>query len=156
MKRIICIGNRLLDADAAGPRVFDLLAAGPQVPDVDLVDGGIAGLNLLGLIDGAERVVFVDSVSGYAPAGGVVVLMPAEIPAPEQVYDHGAGLPYLLAVLPQVCDRPPAEVCLVGIEVPAGNAAIAEAARLACELASAGPEVCAAVHSRGGNHDIAC
>ncbi len=138
MKRIICIGNRLLDGDAAGPRVYDCLTAGPDESDVEIIDGGIAGLNLLGLIDGTERIVFVDSVSGYAEPGRTVVLTPDQVPLPETVYDHGAGLSYLFTVLSQACDRAPSEVYLVGIEGPAGEAAIADAAMMAKELAAAG------------------
>ncbi len=136
MKRIICIGNRLLDYDAAGPRVFDRLTRS-RPAGVEVVDGGVAGLNLLGLIDGADRIVFVDAVEGYANRNEVVVLSPAQVPQPEVVYDHGAGLPYLLAVMPQVCDRVPEDVYIVGIEGQAGDEAIAEAAKRAMELATA-------------------
>ncbi len=145
MKRIICIGNRLLAGDAAGPKVFDRLTATPLPGGMEVVDGGIAGLNLLGLIDGAERIVFVDAVEGFAHQGSVVVLTPDQVPVPEQVYDHGAGLPYLLAVLPQVCDYVPEEIYLVGIEGPAGEEAITEAARIAKELFATGAIAAAAV-----------
>ena len=45
--RIICVGNRLVAADAAGPQVHDRLAGRPLPPGVELVDGGLQGLDLL-------------------------------------------------------------------------------------------------------------
>jgi hydrogenase maturation protease len=137
VKRIICIGNRFFDRDAAGPRTFDHLVRKEFTGDVEIVDGGTAGLNLLGLVDGAERVVFVDAVSGYSPPPGVVVLTPDDMPAPETVYDHAAGLPYLLNVLPHVLDKTP-EIFIVGIEGPAEDRLIADAARISLGLASGG------------------
>ena len=138
MNRIICIGNRFLDRDAAGPKVFDLLSQHPLPAGVEIVDGGTAGLNLLGLVDGAERVVFVDAVEGFLPRAGVAVLDAAEVPPPAVVYDHGAGLPYLLNVIPAACDRAPSSMFIVGIEGSPDDRRIAEAAAASLELACTG------------------
>ncbi len=137
MKRIICIGNRYLSEDAAGPRVFDYLAGLAMPGDVELIDGGIAGLNLLGLVDGAERVVFVDAVSGIADRG-VVVLPAAEVPAPSTIFDHAAGVQYLISIIPHVCESAPDDLYLVGIEGEADRAMIAEAAQTSMRLAAHG------------------
>jgi hydrogenase maturation protease len=153
MRRIICIGNRYLDGDAAGARVFEALSKEELPAGVEVIDGGTAGLNLLGLIDGAEKVVFVDAVSGYASSGTVVLLNQADVPPPDRVYDHAAGLPYLLAVLPRVCERTP-EVTLVGIEGRADAEVIAEAARVALLAVSRGRAENAAP-ALGGNHVVA-
>lgn len=137
MNRIICIGNRFLDRDAAGPRVFDVLSQRPLPEGVEIVDGGTAGLNLLGLVDGAERVVFVDAVEGFLPQAGVTVLEAADVPPPAVVYDHGAGLPYLLNVIPAACDRTPASMFIVGVEGAPDDRLIAEAAATSLDLACA-------------------
>lgn len=136
MIRIICIGNRYLEQDAAGPKVFDALSRLPLPEGVDVVDGGTAGLNLLGLVDGAERVIFVDAVAGYLPASGVTVIEASEMPPPEALYDHGAGLPYLLNVIPQACDRAPSSMFIVGIEGAPDHGLIEEAAHTSLCLAS--------------------
>jgi len=140
MKRIICIGNRFVPQDAAGFRVYQRLERRPRPPDVELIDGGLAGLDLLRLLEGVERVVFVDRVAlgGSAP---VVVLDAEEVAAlADARYGHGAGLPYLLRVLPAVCEGPLPSVLLVGIdhdlEREDGEAAIEEAASLALRLAA--------------------
>lgn len=133
--RIICIGNRYVDGDAAGYRVFDRLR-GRCPPDVDLVDGGIQGLNLLRLFEGTGRVVIVDSIDVDLAAGrDVVVLDGARVAAlaDDEGYGHAAGVPFLLRVLPAACDPVPT-VILVGIG-DNNEAALDRAASLALTLA---------------------
>jgi hydrogenase maturation protease len=117
MKRIICVGNRYRDDDAAGPLVYEHLARTALPEDVELVDGALAGLDLLPLVEGTERVVFVDAVSGFGTPGGLVVLTADQAgkDAPE-TYGHSAGLAYLLRILENVSDGPLPEIFLVGIE----------------------------------------
>lgn len=138
MNRILCIGNRLWAEDSAGPAVFDALSA-RALPGVELVDGGVAGLGLLRWFEGCDLVVLVDGVEGFGQPGEVV-LLPGEAVAAisGDVPDHGAGLPYLLAMAPRVCVRP-ARAVLVGIEGAATTASVGSAAALALSLAM---EVC--------------
>lgn len=133
MRRIVCIGNCLLARDAAGPLVYQALRARELPVGVELVDGGLAGLDLLRLVDGVEQVVFVDAVEGRGQPGQVLVLGPDAL-ADAVGYGHGAGLPALLAVLPQVCQRPLPQVTLVGLEAPFDAAAVDEAATLSLAL----------------------
>lgn len=139
MKRIICIGNRYFLQDSAGPAVYDLLRQQELPPDIDLVDGGLAGLNLLGFFERAERVVLVDNVSGFRGHDGTVILRGEDIvPLAENFYGHGAGLPYLLRVLSEVSEGPGPDVFIVGIEGEYNEAVIAEAARIALKTAETG------------------
>jgi hydrogenase maturation protease len=141
---IICIGNRFVPADAAGTAVYDRLRElSPPTGDIDLVDGGLQGLNLLPLLERGGRVVFVDAVSGFAESGAdrLVLLDGAEISvSPDhQQFDHGAGIGYLLAVLPLVCDgEMPREIAVVGIEGTYDAQLIDRAARLSIEVARNG------------------
>lgn len=137
MKRIICIGNRYVDGDDFGPRVFDALSALPRPAGVDLVDGGLAGLNLLALLDDGREVLFVDAVSGFAPPGELAVIDGDEIARQESgeaAYGHQAGLPFLLKVLPGVATQPPPRIRLLGCEGPASPATVAAAAQRALLL----------------------
>lgn len=117
---IICIGNRFIPEDVAGLQVFDKLQAMQSLPDnVEIVEGGLAGLNLLPFLEQGGRVVFVDTVSGVARVGEVVLLERQEIISTltETHFDHEAGLAYLLAVLPKVCEgKLPEEIVLIGLE----------------------------------------
>lgn len=122
---IICLGNRLAPGDDIGGRVHDHLASMPLPAGIALIDGGLCGLDLLHLMEGKRRVIFADAVSGMATHEEIVVLDRAEVAAYAETggYGHGAGLPYLLYLLPQVCMEPLPEIALVGTESPAETAA---------------------------------
>ncbi len=125
--------------DRAGLRVYDRLAAGEIPPHIDLIEGGISGLNLLGFLENAATVVLVDTVSGFTHDGGVVVLDQARITeaCPPLHYGHDAGVAYLLAVLPEVCETPlPRNIFLVGLEGQCSEETIDHAATLALSLAA--------------------
>lgn len=136
MKRIICIGNRFVPADSAGPTVFDRLAPRGLPEDLELIDGGLAGLDLLRFVEGAQRIVFVDSIQGFGRPGDVLILEAEEVAATaELTTTHSAGLPYLLRVLPLVCESAMPEIKVVGIKGQPEEATIEKAAGLAMELA---------------------
>jgi hydrogenase maturation protease len=134
--RIICVGNRFVEEDSAGPRVHDHLAQAGVPEGVDLVDGGLAGLDLLPLVEECHRVVFVDNVIGFDAQDGVIVLGPAEAAEfASPAYDHGAGLAYLLKVMPGVIEGPLPEVFLVGVEDAPDPGKVEAAAHRAVALA---------------------
>ena len=62
-------------------------------------------------------------------------LLPAEIASTAgETYDHGAGVAYLVRVLPHVCKTGVPEIALVGIEGEPEEEIIEEAAALAVKL----------------------
>ena len=135
--RIVCVGNRQVPGDDLGPRVHDLLAGGPLPDGIELIDGGLHGLDLLAVVEGAGRAVFVDALEGFAAPGTVLTLPRHQVAAAaDGPWGHHAGLPYLFHLLPRVCDGAIPEVILVGAELPAGGEAVAAVAARA--LAEAG------------------
>lgn len=140
-KAIICIGNRLVAEDQAGLQVYDRLCHRALPHGIDLVEGGLAGLDLLPLLERGGRVVFVDQVRGFAEVDNIVILRGEEILAEGTAdhFDHQAGLPYLLAVLPQACEGEMAEeVALVGLEGQCSPATIERAAALCIAMVEGG------------------
>lgn len=138
---IICIGNRLIPEDQAGLQVYDRLRHASLPHGLDLVEGGLAGLDLLPLLERGGRVIFVDQVRGYTEVDSIVILRGEEILADGTAvhFDHQAGLPYLLAVLPQVCEGEMAEeVALVGLEGQCSPATIERAAALCIAMVEGG------------------
>ena len=135
MVRIVCVGNRLVAADAAGPGVYDALATETLPFGVELTDAGLAGLDILRWIDGADRVILVDAVQGFAAPGEMVVL-DARGAARQSVLsrDHSGGVMYALRALPHLDDSTP--VVLVGIESPLTEESIREAAKICVKLAA--------------------
>ena len=134
MKRIICIGNRFDPRDSAGPRIFDLLSKMDLPPEIEVIDGGVAGLNLLRFFDDAEQIVLVDAVSGCGAPGEVLVLEPTAVVASEQSFGHSVGLPYLLQVLRATGAMAHCEVMVVGLEGRPEECALEAAARLSLSL----------------------
>jgi hydrogenase maturation protease len=132
---VICLGNRYVPGDDAGCRAYDCLAAMAVPQDIEVVDGGLCGLNLLRLVEGKRRVVFVDAVAGLAESGSIVVLNREQAAAYAGRYGHGAGLPYLLRLLPQVCEAPLPEIALVGLEGTADTPATRALAQRCLEVA---------------------
>ncbi|MBI4879113.1 MAG: hydrogenase maturation protease [Planctomycetes bacterium] len=138
-RRIVCVGSRFAPDDRAGPLVCDALRSAPLPGGVEVIDGGLGGLDLLRFVAGAERVVFVDAVRGFAPGKRVLLLSAAEasrgaLPA----YGHDGGLAYLLRALPNVLERPLPEVLVVGIEGEPDAESVARAAALSLSVATRG------------------
>lgn len=136
---IICLGNRYAAEDDLGCRVFDHLADAPRPAGIDVIDGGLCGLDLLSLMEDRPRVVFADAVSGMAQAGETVELEGEAVAAYARNYGHGAGLPYLLGMLPRVCQPPFPQITLVGAEGPADEATVHTVAARCLEIASHEP-----------------
>lgn len=138
MKHIVCIGNRYALQDAAGPLVYERLLHSELPPDVQVIDGGLAGLNLLRFVEGAERVVFVDQVSGFQNNGSQIVVLPAAEVAvlARGQYGHSSGLAFLLRVLPRVCEGAVPHIQLLGIEGDPNARVIEQAAMLAIQIAN--------------------
>lgn len=140
---VICIGNRYAAQDRLGCAVYEQLSGGALAMEagaagIAVIDGGLCGLNLLREIEGRRRVVFVDAVAGFAPAGEIVVLDRQQAAACAGAFGHAAGLPYLLDVLPQVCDGPLPEIALVGAAGELDEAALQSLARRSLEMARDG------------------
>jgi hydrogenase maturation protease len=103
--KIICVGNPFLPADSLGPRVYTVLAESELPEGVELIEGGLSGLDLLRFV-GDDTLIFVDSLQGFGRPGELIILHQTELadslpdnPASLR-YDHTAGLAYLLRVIP--------------------------------------------------------
>ena len=128
--------------DAVGLNVLAILQEmQPISAEIEIIEGGLAGLNLLPLLEQGGRVVFVDAVCGFTEPGHIVLLDNNEIlnAFDQYHFDHEAGLAYLLAVLPKVCDGElPEEIVLVGLEGECTTPTIKRAAYLSMHIAAHG------------------
>jgi hydrogenase maturation protease len=139
-KRIICVGNRYRPEDSAGPLVYDQLMSGRLPGDIDVIDGGLAGLNLLRFMNGVDRVVFIDAVNGFGRPSGDVIILDVEDASrhADTIFGHGAGLSYFLRVLPEVHDGKLPEIFVVGIEGITDPDNILKAAKMSLKIATQG------------------
>jgi len=136
--RIICVGNRYRPEDSAGPLTLAELQA-RRLPDGwAALDGGLAGLDILPSVEGARRVIFVDSILGD---DGAVRVLSADDPLlhADAHYGHGAGLGYLLKLLPAVLKDEVPLLDVVGIPGQPDPELITAAADACLSLASGGP-----------------
>ena len=78
---VIGLGNTLMGDDGLGVAAVMRLQQEWSLPvEVELVDGGTAGMSLLPIIEGARRVLLVDAIDVGASAGTKVVLTRERLP----------------------------------------------------------------------------
>jgi hydrogenase maturation protease len=120
VKRVLVLGlgNPLLRDEGIGVRVVEELK-GLALPDgVTVVEGGTAGLGLIGLMEGYQRVIIVDAADMGHPPGRVVRFTPLEAQfktAEAPLSLHQIGLGEVLA-LADALEVAPAEWVIIGIQ----------------------------------------
>lgn len=78
---VIGLGNPLMGDDGLGVLTAHRLTEEWELPpDVQVVDGGTWGMNLLPLIEDAERLLLIDAIDRGMPPGTEVVLARDEVP----------------------------------------------------------------------------
>lgn len=117
---VVCIGNELIADDAIGYEVYKLLST-MDLPDNARIEfSGVAGLSLLDLLGGGEKMlIVVDAVQFGAPPGTIHCLPWDRIPSFGNpcISVHGIGLKETIdigeALYPE---KIPKSIFLVGIE----------------------------------------
>ena len=114
---VLGIGNILLSDEGVGVHAIKTLASLCTASDVEIVDGGTAGMELLPLIEGADHLVVVDAICCGRPPGSIMRLEGAQVPAyfKGKLSPHQVGLSELLAAL-AFKGTAPRQVVLIGVE----------------------------------------
>ncbi|MFZ2087953.1 MAG: HyaD/HybD family hydrogenase maturation endopeptidase [Desulfobaccales bacterium] len=115
---LIGLGNILMQDEGVGVHaVKAILKDYALPPNLNVVDGGTAGLDLLPFIEGRDRVLFVDAVNFRQEPGYIGVLRNQEIPVFFSAKHslHHIGLADVLAAA-QLLNLLPPEVCLIGLQ----------------------------------------
>ena len=115
---VLGIGNMLLSDEGAGNKaVEDLQQRFHFPPEVEVVDGGTMGLDLLPYLDDRTHLFIIDAVkSGNAP--GTMVRLELDNPPAyfrTKISPHQLGLSEVLAVA-TLTDNLPPKIVLFGIE----------------------------------------
>jgi len=115
---VIGLGNPLMGDDGLGLAALERLRRDWDLPaDVELVDGGTWGLNLLPVIEDAARVLFIDAIDvGAVPGTDVVILRP-DLPRvlATKLSPHQVDLRDVLA-LAELRGTLPAETTAIGLQ----------------------------------------
>lgn len=114
---ILGIGNILLRDEGVGVRVIERLQEISLPDDVELVDGGTAGADLLDVLANRQKVIVIDAVEADCQPGTVLRFSADELTQPDGVGMslHELGLGQALKMTKQLgCE--PKEVVVFGIK----------------------------------------
>ncbi len=114
---ILGVGNILLSDEGVGVRVVERLNQRYDFPDnVQLLDGGVLGVRLMGVIGNTDFLIVVDAVKNQHPPGTLYRLADDEVPrrvlAKQSM--HQLDLPEVLALCSAIDKNP--HVVVVGVE----------------------------------------
>jgi hydrogenase maturation protease len=142
---IIGIGNILRGDDGIGSAVIEALESETLPPKVDLLDAGTPGFEMVLLMQGYERVIFIDAVDMQGKAGEWRWFTPDEVKRGAGDMQlrgtlHYAGLAEALN-LGEALDLLPAEIKVLGIQAEI----VDWQQKLSPSLEAMIPEACAAI-----------
>lgn len=114
---IMGVGCILFTDEGFGVRVVERLQADYEFPEnVSLVDGGVLGIHLLGVIAQADHLIVVDAIRSQGKPGDMYRLYGDQIPARVRAKNSIHQVDFLEALtLCQVFDRVP-DTVIVGVE----------------------------------------
>lgn len=115
---VIGLGSPLMADDGLGLAALERLREGWSFdPDVALVDGGTWSMNVLHVIEEADRLLLLDAIRAGLPPGSVVVLEREALPRmlTVKISPHQSELRETLA-LAELRGRLPADTVAMGLE----------------------------------------
>ena len=115
---VLGIGNVLLQDEAVGALAAQELERRFYIPEgVEILDGGTAGIELMGFIAGKDLLVIIDAVKSGKEPGTVMRAEGDEVPATfrQRLSPHQIGLSDLLATT-MLLGEAPDKMVLFGME----------------------------------------
>ena len=114
---ILGVGNILLSDEGFGIRVVEALNARYDFPDnVSVIDGGVLGINLMGVISEADQLIVVDVIRNKGNPGDLYRIEGKDIPERIRAKNSLHQIDFLESLtLCQALDKVP-ETVIVGVE----------------------------------------
>ena len=115
---ILGVGNLLMSDEGVGVHVIQRLVADYQLPEeVQVLDGGTLGMDLLYYLEGAENLLLIDAVQARKEPGTLVRLEGEDVPAfmSIKISPHQLGVPDMLAAA-KLKDVYPQRIVLWGVQ----------------------------------------
>ena len=115
---VIGVGNLLLKDEGVGVHVVQELQKKTFPPEVEVLDGGVAGIGLLDFFQGAQKVVLIDAADMNLAPGTVVRFTPDDIRFQSgdlKLSAHDVGLLEVLELSKALGQGPP-EVVMIGVQ----------------------------------------
>jgi hydrogenase maturation protease len=110
---ILGIGNILQSDDGLGVHIVNEIAAsGVSLPDhVEIIDGGTAGMDLIPLMQGKDRIIIVDALGADDAPGSVYRLSPEQCNCGSaRLSLHEVGIMQVLRTLRLLGEDPVVEI----------------------------------------------
>jgi len=115
---VLGVGNKLMSDEGVGVHVIERLAEKFKLPEeVQVLDGGTLGLDLLYYLEGIENLLLVDAADTGKEAGTMIRLQDEQVPAfmSIKISPHQIGVPDMLAAA-KMKDLYPKRLVLWGIQ----------------------------------------
>lgn len=115
---VLGIGNIILKDEGFGVHIVEELQQGYSFPaNVEVLDGGTLGMELMNYIIGTDKLIVVDAISGGSAPGTFFRFVNAEVKAyfQEKVSMHELGIQDVLAAL-EVIEQPVKDVIVMGAQ----------------------------------------
>jgi len=107
---VLGIGNILMRDDGVGVRVMEAVRAARDWPNtIEFIDGGAGGMNLINVLEDADRLVVFDSADMKLPAGQCRVIAPRQVcdaPGEHRATMHDMPFIETLALVGRFLHRP--------------------------------------------------
>jgi hydrogenase maturation protease len=114
---ILGIGNILLRDEGIGVHVVNQLTDMILQPDVELMDGGTMGIDLLFYIEGRKKVIVIDTVKAGEPPGTMYRFTDKDLSFKKDVLRTAHGIDFSDVVrTAQTMGTKPDEIVFIGIE----------------------------------------
>jgi hydrogenase maturation protease len=113
---ILGIGNVILRDEGVGVHAVRELEGRDLPPRVQVIDGGTALMDLLTVIQEAERIIVIDALKGGGEAGTIYRVTPDDLMAETEraLSLHQVGLLEVLGMVKQLGGDP--QVVIIGVE----------------------------------------
>jgi len=114
---VLGIGNILVQDEGVGIRALEWLQAHCVCPNVQMIDGGTMGLDLLHYLEGIDHLLILDAIQANKPPGSIITLRGDAVPTflGMKISPHQIGVHDLLAVA-QLKGSTPPEVVILGVQ----------------------------------------
>ncbi len=114
---VLGVGNILVQDEGIGVRALEWFQVHYACPDIEMIDGGTMGLDLLHYLTGKDHLLILDAIQADKSPGEITILTGDDVPAflGMKISPHQIGVQDLLATA-QLMGYTPPQVVILGVQ----------------------------------------